>query len=177
MPAARRPMTHHAVHSAGGRDALSGDLDAIARVTVEQGQTAYSRRKLAVVTTGGLTASLADDAQTEKVTLTIGAPTEVRAIRVFATVLGGATSTAAQTTDYTIVVNPTAVAGTVTLPAAATSTGRCYVVKHANVSINSVTIDPNGAELIDGNATLVLMARQAAYIQCDGVAWHVLSRA
>jgi len=177
MPAARRPMTHHAVHSAGGRDALSGDLDASARVTVEQGQTSYARRKIAVVTTGGLTASLADDAQAEKVTLTIGAPTEVRAIRVFATVLGGATSTAAQTTDYTIVVNPTAVAGTVTLPAAASNTGRCFVVKHANTSINSVTIDPNGAELIDGNATLLLTARQAAYIQCDGTAWHVLSRA
>jgi hypothetical protein len=170
-------MTHHAVHVAGGRDALSGNLDAIARVTVEQGQTSYARRKIAVVTTGGLTASLADDPQTEKVTLTIGAPTEVRAIRVFATVLGGATSTAAQTTDYTIVVNPTAVAGTVTLPAAASNTGRCYVVKHTNMSINSVTIDPNGAELIDGNATLVLMARQAAYIQCDGTSWHVLSTA
>ncbi len=177
MPAARRPMTHQIAHRTGGRDALSGDLDAIARVTVEQGQTAYSRRKIAVVTTDGLTASIADDAQTEKVTLTIGAPTEVRAIRVFAPAQGGATSTAAQTTDYTIVVNPTAVAGTVTLPAAATSTGRCYVVKHANASQNNVTIDPNGAELIDGNATLLLTARQSAYIQCDGTAWHVLARA
>jgi hypothetical protein len=170
-------MTHQIAHRAGQRDAITGDLDAIARVTVEQGQTAYSRRKIAVVTTGGLTASLADDAQTEKVTLTIGAPTEVRAIRVFATVQGGATSTTATTTDFTIIVNPTAVAGTVTLPAAAGNMGRCYVVKHANAAQNSVTIDPNGAELIDGNATLLLTARQAAYIQCDGTAWHVLSRA
>ena len=61
--------------------------------------------------------------------------------------------------------------------AANVSGGRCYVVKHANASQNSVTIDPNGAELIDGNATLVLNAKQAAYIQCDGVGWFILSRA
>ena len=170
-------MTHQAVHATGGRDALVGNLDANARVTIEQGQTSYARRKVSVVTTGGLTASIADDAQGERVTLTLDAPTEVRAIRVFATVQGGATSTAASTTDYTIVVNPNAVAGTVTLPTAASNTGRCYVVKHANASQNSVTIDPNGAETIDGNATLVLTAKQAAYIQCDGVGWFVLARA
>jgi hypothetical protein len=170
-------MTHHGVHVSGGRDALTGNLDAVARINVEQGQTTYTRRTLSIATTGGLTASITDDAQTEKITLSLGAPTEVRAIRVFATVQGGATSTAASTTDYTIVVNPNAVAGTVTLPAAASNTGRCYVVKHANASQNTVTIDPNGAETIDGNATLVLTARQAAYIQSDGAAWFVLSRA
>ena len=52
-----------------------------------------------------------------------------------------------------------------------------FKVKHANASQNNVTIDPNGAELIDGNATLVLTARQSAYIQSDGTAWHVLARA
>lgn len=177
MPAARRPMTHQIAHRAGQRDAITGDLDAVARVTLEQGQTAYSRRKIAVSTTGGLTASIADDVQGERITLTLGAPTDTRNIRVFATVQGGVTSTAAGATDHTIVVNPTAVAGTVTLPASASSTGRIFVVKHANTSQNSVTIDPNGTELIDGNQTLVLTARQAAQIQSDGVAWHVLSTA
>lgn len=177
MPAARRPMTHQAVHRAGERDALTGDLDANARVTLEQGQTAYSRRKIAVTTTGGLTAAITDDVQGERVTLSLGAPTETRNIRTFATVQGGATSTAAGTTDHTIVVNPTAVAGTVTLPAASGETGRILVVKHANTSQNSVTIDANGTELIDGNQTLVLTARQAAQIQCDGVAWFIIARA
>lgn len=177
MPAARRPMTHQIAHRTGGRDAITGDLDAIARVTLEQGQTAYSRRKVTVTTANGLTATLTDDAQSERVTLALAAPTETRSIRIFATVQGGATSTAAGATDSTIVVNPTAVAGTVTLPAAASSTGRIFVVKHANTSQNSVTIDPNGTELIDGNQTLVLTARQAAQMQCDGVAWHVIARA
>ena len=177
MPAARRPMTHQIAHRTGGRDAITGDLDAVARVTLEQGQTSYARRKIAVTTSGGLTATLTDDAQNERVTLAIGAPTETRSIRVFVTVQGGATSTAAGAADHTIVVNPTAVAGTVTLPAAASNTGRIYVVKHANTSQNSVTIDANAAELIDGNQTLVLTAQQAAQIQCDGVAWHVIARA
>lgn len=177
MPAARRPMTHNAAHRAGSRDALTGDLDANARVTVVRGQTSYARRKVEIVPAGGLTAALVDNSQNETVTLTLDAPTEVRAIRTFVTVQGGATSTAAGTTDFTIIVNPNAVAGTVTLPAAASSSGRCYVIKHGTTSQNNVTIDPDGAELIDGNATLVLTSRQGAYIQCDGTGWHVLSRA
>ena len=177
MPAARRPMTHQAVHRAGERDALTGDLDANARVTLEQGQTSYARRKVAVTVANGLTATLTDDEQNERVTLALASPTETRNIRIFATVQGGTTSTAAGATDHTIVVNPTAVAGTVTLPAAASNSGRIYVVKHANTSQNSVTIDANGTELIDGNQTLVLTARQAAQIQCDGVAWFVIARA
>lgn len=177
MPAARRPMTHQAAHRAGERDAITGNLDAVARVTLEQGQTSYARRKVSVTTADGLTATLTDDAQGEKVTLALASPTETRNIRTFATVQGGATSTAAGATDHTIIVNPTAAAGTVTLPAAASSTGRIFVVKHANASQNSVTVDANGTELIDGAQTLVLTARQAAQIQCDGVAWFIIARA
>lgn len=177
MPAARRPMTHQAAHRTGERDAITGDLDANARVTLEQGQTSYARRKVTVTTADGITAALTDDAQNERVTLALASPTTTRNIRVFVTVQGGATSTAAGATDHTIVVNPNAVAGTVTLPAAASSTGRVLVVKHANASQNTVTIDPDGAELIDGNATLVLTAKQAAQIQSDGVAWVVIARA
>lgn len=177
MPAARRPMTHQAVHRAGERDALTGNIDANARVTLEQGQTSYARRTIAVTTADGLTATLTDDAQAEKVTLSLASPTTTRNIRTFVTVQGGATSTAAGTTDHTIIVNPTAAAGTVTLPAAASNSGRIYVVKHANTSLNGVTIDANGTELIDGNQTLLLTARQAAQIQCDGVAWFIIARA
>lgn len=175
MPAARRPMTHQAVHRAGERDALTGDLDAVARVTLEQGQTSFSRRKIAVTTTGGITASIADDVQNERVTLTLGAPTETRNIRAFVSAVGAAT-TAAGATDFTILVNPAAAAATVTLPAAASNTGRIYVVKRSATSANSVTIDPANAELIDGAATLVLTTRQGATIQCDGVGWYIIGR-
>jgi len=177
MPAARRPMTHHAVHVAGGRDALSGNLDAIARVTLEQGATSYARRKITLVMNGGLTAALSDDAQAERVTLTLDAPTEVRAIRTFTTVLGGATSTTATPADFTIVVNANAVAGTVALPSVASSAGRCFVIKNSSTSNHNVVIDPNNADLIDGHSTLSLRRLEAAYIQCDGTSWHVLSTA
>lgn len=177
MPTARASLPHQLRHVAGAPDALVGNLDAVARVNVSSGQTTYTRRTLAVSTANGLTATLTDDAQAERVTLALGAPTVTRAIRVFATVQGGATSTAAGASDHTIVVNPTAVAGTVTLPAAASSTGAVYVVKHANASQNTVTVDANGAELIDGVQTVPLTSRQAITIQCDGVAWHVIARA
>lgn len=175
MPAARRPMTHQAVHRAGERDAITGNLDAVARVTLEQGQTSFSRRKIAVTTTGGLTAAITDDVQNERVTLALGAPTETRNIRTFTSAVGAAT-TAAGDTDFTILVNPTAAAATVTLPAAASNTGRIYVVKRSATSANSVTIDPANAELIDGASTLVLTTRQGATIQCDGVGWYIIGR-
>lgn len=177
MPSSRAALPHQQRHVSGSTDALVGNLDAVARVNVSSGQTTYTRRTLAVATANGLTATLADDAQGERVTLTLGAPTVTRAIRVFATVQGGATSTPAGASDHTIVVNPTAAAGTVTLPAAASSTGIVYVVKHANASQNTVTVDANGAELIDGVQTVALTSRQAITIQCDGVAWFILARA
>jgi len=77
--------------------------------------------------------------------------------------------------DYTILCDATSGAITVNLPAAATATGRVLNIKKIDASGNAVTIDPSGAELIDGAATLGTALQWDNYaIQCNGTAWYVI---
>jgi hypothetical protein len=79
-------------------------------------------------------------------------------------------------TDWTNVVDASAAARTVTLPAAtACLVGKTYVVKCKTGSANNVTIAAAGADTIDGSATLVLTAGQSAWLICDGVSlWNAV---
>lgn len=84
--------------------------------------------------------------------------------------------TAAQT-DFTLLCDATSGNITVTLPAAASNSGRIYVIKKIDASANTVTIDGNASETIDGATTVVLSAQYASkMIQCDGSNWFILSQ-
>jgi hypothetical protein len=77
--------------------------------------------------------------------------------------------------DYTLVCDATAAGFTVTLPAAATNTGRIFNIKKVDSSVNAVTIDGNGAETIDGAATLAITTQWTSIkVQCTGTAWIVI---
>lgn len=77
--------------------------------------------------------------------------------------------------DCLTLVNATGGAVTVTLPAAAISTGRMMIVKKTDASGNAVTIDGSGAETIDGAATKSLPTQYSALTMvCDGTGWHII---
>jgi hypothetical protein len=77
--------------------------------------------------------------------------------------------------DYTIIADATAANIVLALPAAAANVGRQLVAKKVDVSAHTVTIDPNGAETIDGAATKVLAALNAtATFVSDGAGWQVI---
>lgn len=95
-------------------------------------------------------------------------------IQVARTVVTISTNTTA-VVDRTYLVDSTSGTITVTLPAAASSSGKELVVKRKTGS-NSVVIDGNGAETIDGAATLTLaIAFEWATLTCDGSAWFQIS--
>jgi|GEM_PF-6601723 len=72
-------------------------------------------------------------------------------------------------------VNATAGACIVNLPAAATQSGGVYTIKKTDSSGNAVTITPNGAETIDGAATVVLGTQyHSRTVQSDGANWSVI---
>lgn len=79
--------------------------------------------------------------------------------------------------DFLILGNPgVGVDITITLPAASGATGRIYHIKKINITAaDTVTIDPNGAETIDGAATVVLSTQHSGrVIQSDGSNWFVM---
>lgn len=63
---------------------------------------------------------------------------------------------------------------TVTLTAAA-SLGNGFVVGIRNLSQQSVTIDPNSSELIDGGSTLNVPTGWGYLLVCDGTAWRTVA--
>jgi hypothetical protein len=79
-------------------------------------------------------------------------------------------------TDRVVLVSASGAARTMTLPAAASHTGRVYTIKKTDSSANTVTIDGNASETIDGATTKVLTAQyEVVTIQCDGANWHIIA--
>lgn len=79
--------------------------------------------------------------------------------------------------DFAIAANPTvATSITLTLPAAAGCTGRIYIIKKMNASAtDTVTIDGNGTETIDGALTIVMTLQfSGRTIISDGANWFVI---
>lgn len=79
------------------------------------------------------------------------------------------------TADGTILVDATSGNITVTLPTAASAVESIFTIKKKDVTFHTVTVDANGAELIDGAATYVLSTQyEAIKIQSDGSAWWII---
>lgn len=72
--------------------------------------------------------------------------------------------------DYT--VDCTSGTFTINLPTAVGITGRVYVIKNSGVGV--ITVDPAGAELLDGLATNNLVQGEAYMIQSNGAGWIII---
>lgn len=90
------------------------------------------------------------------------------------------TSTSADITldisNYTVLVDASGANRTITLPAASGCTDRIYTVKKIDSSGNSVTIDGNASETIDGSTTKVVNVQWSGYqIHCNGTSWFIIA--
>lgn len=85
-------------------------------------------------------------------------------------------STVLDDTYYTVLCDASAAALTVTLPAASAEEGRLYNIKKIDSSVNTVTIEPDGSDTIDGDVSLVIADQyNSAGIQSDGVSmWGLI---
>lgn len=76
--------------------------------------------------------------------------------------------------DNTILCDATSGVVTITTPAASGRTGKVYTVKKTDSSANSCTIDPNGAETIDGASTATNTAQyQSITFTTNGTNWFI----
>jgi len=77
--------------------------------------------------------------------------------------------------DKTILADATSAAIVTNLPAAASTVGQIITVKKIDASVNTVTIDPNASELIDGATTNVLSTQWASLtFQSNGTSWFII---
>lgn len=96
-----------------------------------------------------------------------------------ATFLGGirtVTSTAytVSSGDEMILVDATSGSVTITLPAASSSSKRILNIKKIDATGNTVTIDGNSSETIDGATTYVINSQWTnVEIKCNGTAWFI----
>lgn len=90
-----------------------------------------------------------------------------------------ATSYTLTNNDFVLLVSPTAGNTTINLPAVANvQPGRAYHIKRDATATNTVTLDGNASETINGATTRAVGAAGTAgacLIVSDGTAWHVLA--
>lgn len=77
------------------------------------------------------------------------------------------------TADLHKLIDATSGTWTLTLPAAATA-GDGFWIAFRNSGTGVITIDPDGAELIDGGATVAAQPGQSGLIICNGTAWKTI---
>jgi len=75
---------------------------------------------------------------------------------------------------HVILVDTDSGAVTVNLPAVAESDDYRYEIKNTGTSGNDVTIDGNGAETIDNQATQAAADQDCFVVHCDGSEWHII---
>ena len=86
-----------------------------------------------------------------------------------------ATSITITTSDHTVLADASGNVITANLPTAASASGYQFTIKKIDSSANTVTIDGNGSETIDGATTAVItMQWESVTVQSNGTAWYIL---
>jgi hypothetical protein len=79
------------------------------------------------------------------------------------------------TADVLLLVTTTGGSVTVTLPPAGQVRGRFFYFKKLTAA-NTLTLDGDGSETIDGATTLAWTTQYRAYkLYSDGTSWHIIS--
>ena len=100
---------------------------------------------------------------------------QLAATGIWLNITNVAVDTLLTTTHDTVIVDCNGADRTITLGAAASFVKKIYTVVKEDTGAYSVTIDPDGTELIGYSATQSLVAQgDAITFQSDGTEWHIL---
>lgn len=125
----------------------------------------------------GSTSVLNVDTTNTRVGISQGTPTSTLHVTgSFATKVGAVTSAfTATSSDSTITGDSTSGAFTVTLPTAASISGRIYTIKKIDASANAVTVGTTSSQTIDGSTTYPLSSQwKFVMVQSDGANWIII---
>jgi len=140
---------------------------------VADGGVAHTFRTAAAYTSGKLF-SFGDTGEKAYVDY-VGTIHSKGAVRNLVSKVFGDSPYAAAADDYTIAVDATGGITQVDLPASAGVTGRIFVIKKTDASVNKVIVDANLVETIDGALTVDLNNQwDSVTIQSDGTNWLII---
>lgn len=96
--------------------------------------------------------------------------------------IGGPVAISVKTGNYSILGSDNVILGDATsgnlifqLPTAASATGQVFFIKKIDASANTVTLQANGIEVIDGNNTFVILTQYASLtVVSDGTQWWII---
>lgn len=92
---------------------------------------------------------------------------------IFGTIVTKTASYTALGTDGVILCDATAGAITITLPTIIGAAGKYFIIKKIDATLNAVTVDPTGAELIELTSTFVLRNQfDYVWLVSDGSKWY-----
>ena len=130
------------------------------------------------IQTGGIaTANLADSAvTTAKITASAVTKAKLDNAATSLTIVAKTSAYTLTTSDELVTVDTTS-AFTLTLPAAASNSGRIYRILKTSSDANACTIDGNASETIGGSTTTTVNTQyECLTIVCDGSNWQVIER-
>jgi hypothetical protein len=105
----------------------------------------------------------------------VGSHEITKAIRTSAVETITAATDTLDDTNYFVRGDCTSNAITLTLPAASGNTGLTYIIKKVDSTGNSLTIDGNASETIDGSTTAVISSQyDSITIICNGTNWDIV---
>jgi len=105
----------------------------------------------------------------------VGANEVTKAIRNSAVETITDTTDTLDDTNYFVRGDCTSNAITLTLPAASGNTGLTYIIKKVDSTGNTLTIDGNASETIDGSTTVVISSQyDSITIICNGTSWDIV---
>jgi hypothetical protein len=78
-------------------------------------------------------------------------------------------------TDYTVLVDATSGNLIITLPTAVSASGYAFNIKKIDSSVNTVMLDGNGVEVIDGTLTKIISNQYSSItVQSNGTGWYII---
>lgn len=144
-------------------------------LSVYLGTSTFTTRILGAATASWTLTLPATAGSDKDIPVNTGAGTLSWVNRTIRTTAAKTTTYTATSTDEVLLCDTSGGAWTLTLPAAASNTGKVYVIKKTTSDTNALTIDGNSSETIDGTTTKLLFAQyESVTIICDGSNWHVI---
>jgi hypothetical protein len=157
-----------------GSALTGGEMPSGALLSVVHDGAAFRLANLVISAAASETASgiaeLATQAETNTGTDDLRIVTPLKVARRRVALLAQASGYTAVAADHGRVIEAT---GTWTLLLTAAATlGDGYEVRVENVGSGLITVDPSGAETVDGQTTIVVPPRFGATLRCTGTAWR-----